>query len=72
MTANNRLYNWINDNNPPLYVELLQKVAAELDADEVRVIATCVVDTPPPQEKLTMPAVVIDLPRLRRLLAHEP
>jgi hypothetical protein len=75
MTAKNyRLYKWINDNNPPAhlkygkgwwdYVELLQRLAAKLDADEVRVIATYVVDTPPPQEKLSMPAVVIDLPRV--------
>lgn len=71
MTARNyQLFKWINDNNPPMslsyskgwwdYVELLQRIAAKLDAKEARVIDTYVVDTPPPEEKLTMPAVVME------------
>jgi hypothetical protein len=71
---NYALYAWINDNNPSEeleyrkgwwdYVELLQRLATKLDADEVRVVGTYIVDTPPPAEQLTMPAVAFELPHL--------
>jgi hypothetical protein len=44
------------------YVELVRRLAARWDADDVRVIGHYIVDTPPPCESLPMPAVAITLP----------
>lgn len=67
-----QLYKWVNDNNPPShleyakgwwdYIEFHYRVIAKLEPDEVSVVATYVVETPPPQERLTMPVVVVDVP----------
>jgi hypothetical protein len=67
-----QLYRWVNDNNPPEdakfgkgwwdYIETLYRLAALLDAHEASVIATYAVDTPPPQERIMMPAVVLEKP----------
>ncbi len=71
---NYELDTWISDNNPPDhleygkgwwdYVELLQRLTAKLEPDEVRVVGTYIVETPPPEEQLTMPAVVFELPHV--------
>jgi hypothetical protein len=63
---------WVNDNNIPEsfeygkgwwdYVELVRRFAARLDTEDVRVIGHYVVDTPPPCERLPMPAVAISIP----------
>jgi hypothetical protein len=41
------------------YVELVRRFAYRLDTDDVRVVGDCFVDTPPPCERLPMPAVAI-------------
>jgi hypothetical protein len=55
------------------YVELVRRFAARLNTDDVRVIGHYIVDTPPPCERLPMPAVAISIPgslRLRQLVAE--
>lgn len=44
------------------YVELVRGLAARFDTDDVRVIGHYVVETPPPCERLPMPAVALVLP----------
>jgi len=44
------------------YVELLRKFAAKLDIADVRVVGHYLVETPPPEEELPMPAVVLAAP----------
>ena len=41
------------------YVELIQRFADKHDIDDVRVIGSYVVRTPPPEEDLPMPAVAL-------------
>lgn len=63
---------WVSANNIPEsfefgkgwwdYVELVRRFAARLETHAVRVIGHYVVDTPPPQERLPMPAVAISVP----------
>jgi hypothetical protein len=63
---------WVSGNNIPDsfecgkgwwdYVELVRRFAARLDTEDVRVIGHYVVDTPPPCERLPMPAVAISIP----------
>jgi hypothetical protein len=63
---------WVNDNNiPPSfqfwqgwwdYVEMIRRFALRLDTTDARVIGHYIVDTPPPCEKLPMPAVAITTP----------
>lgn len=63
---------WVNDHNIPQtfeygkgwwdYVELVRRFAWRLDTDDVRVVGHYVVDTPPPCERLPMPAVAIATP----------
>jgi len=43
-------------------VELVRRFAARLDSEDVRVIGHYVVETPPPCERLPMPAVAISIP----------
>lgn len=63
---------WVNDNHIPErfeygkgwwdYVELVRRFADRLDTRDVRVIGHYIVDTPPPCEKLPMPAVALAIP----------
>lgn len=63
---------WVSDNNIPEtfeygdawwnYVETIRRFAAWLHSDDVRVVGHYVVDTPPPCERLPMPAVAIATP----------
>jgi hypothetical protein len=65
---------WVNDNNIPQsfeyskgwwdYVELVRLFACRLGTDDVRVIGHYIVDTPPPCERLPMPAVAIVTPNV--------
>jgi hypothetical protein len=60
---------WVNDNNIPEtyeygkgwwdYIELVRRFAERVEANDVRVIGHYVIDTPPPCERLPMPAVSI-------------
>ena len=61
---------WVNDNNIPTsfefrkgwwdYIELVRRFADHVEADDVRVVGHYHVDTPPPCERLPMPAVAIE------------
>lgn len=63
---------WVNENNIPDtfeyskgwwdYVELVRRLAARFGSDDVRVIGHYIIDTPPPCERLPMPAVALSLP----------
>lgn len=63
---------WVNDHNIPEtfeygkgwwdYVEVVRRFAAYLNTDDIRVIGHYLVDTPPPCERLPMPAVAITIP----------
>lgn len=44
------------------YVELVRRFATRLDTEDVRVIGHYVIETPPPCERLPMPAVAISIP----------
>jgi hypothetical protein len=67
-----RFDQWVGDNNiPPSfeygkgwwdYVELVRRFAVQLDTEDVFVIGHYVVETPPPCERLPMPAVAISKP----------
>ncbi len=60
---------WVGENNVPTsfeygkgwwdYVELIRRFSHKFDVDDVRVVGHYVVHTPPPQEVLPMPAVVL-------------
>ena len=72
---------WLNDNNIPetfeysngwwAYVEFVRLFASRLDAETVRVIGHYVVNTPPPCERLPMPAVAISVPGLTFALRYD-
>jgi hypothetical protein len=63
---------WVSENNIPErfeyskgwwdYVELVRRFADHLGTNEVRVIGHYTIDTPPPCERLPMPAVAICVP----------
>ncbi len=65
---------WVSDNNIPEtyeyskgwwdYVELVRRFASRFETEDVRLIGHYVVDTPPPCERLPMPAVAISIPGL--------
>jgi hypothetical protein len=65
---------WVSANNIPDtfeyskgwwdYIELVRRFAARLGTTDVRVIGHYIIDTPPPCERLPMPAVAIVLPRV--------
>lgn len=58
---------WVNDNNPDEqlqyrkgwwdYIELIRRLMWKFDAQEAQVVATYVMDTPPPKDELLMPVV---------------
>ena len=60
---------WVGENNIPThfeygkgwwdYVELVRRFASKLEIEDVRVVGHYIVDTPPPEEKLPMPAVAL-------------
>jgi len=60
---------WVGDNNIPSpyeygkgwwdYVELIRRFASKHAVEQVRVVGHYVVDTPPPEERLPMPAVAL-------------
>ncbi len=62
---------WVSNNNPPPeqeygkgfwdYVEMLRRLMNKFEAINDRVIGTYTVHTPPPEEKLLMPALAFDL-----------
>src|SRR5687767_14907731 len=62
---------WIAYNNPPRdleyagafwhHVELMQSLIAKFEGTDERVVGTYIVDTPPPEERLTMPAVAFEI-----------
>ena len=63
---------WVNDSNIPEtfeyakawwdYVELVRRFACRLDTEDVRVVGHYIVETPPPCERLPMPAVAVVTP----------
>src|SRR6187431_559996 len=67
-----QLDRWVNDNNIPEsfeyakgwwdYVELVQRFASRLGTEDVRVVGHYTIETPPPCERLPMPAVAIATP----------
>ena len=60
---------WVSDNNVPAtftygkgwwdYVELVQRFAHKFDVEDVTVVGHYIVDTPPPEERLPLPAVAL-------------
>jgi hypothetical protein len=64
---NSEFDRWISENNIPEtfeyskewwdYIELVRRLATRCDSDDVRVIGHYIIDTPPPCERLPMPAV---------------
>ena len=60
---------WVGDNNIPSqykygkgwwdYVELIRRFASKYEFEQVRVVGHYLVDTPPPEERLPMPAVAL-------------
>jgi hypothetical protein len=72
---------WVNDNNIPDtfeyskgwwdYVEVVRRLAGHIATDDVRVVGHYVVDTPPPCERLPMPAVAIATPTVTFALRYD-
>src|SRR5262249_41659952 len=72
---------WVGENNVPAhfeygkgwwdYVELIRRFASKFDIDDVRVVGHYVVRTPPPEEKLPMPAVALTGPRAMAALKYD-
>jgi hypothetical protein len=60
---------WVGENNIPQtfefgkgwwdYVELIRRLSAKFDIADVRIVGHYIVETPPPEEKLPMPAVAL-------------
>jgi hypothetical protein len=60
---------WVSENNIPAtfeygkgwwdYVELVQRFAHKFDVSDVTVVGEYIVETPPPEEKLPMPAIAL-------------
>src|SRR2546425_11431212 len=58
---------WVNDNNPPVhlqygkgwwdYIEMLRRLASKFEIEQLEVVGTYTMRTPPPEEKLRMPIV---------------
>jgi hypothetical protein len=65
---------WVADNSIPAsfeyakgwwdYVELIRRFHAKFAIDDVRVVGHYTIDTPPPEEKLPMPAVLLSARRV--------
>jgi hypothetical protein len=72
---------WVNDNNIPEtfeyakgwwdYIELVRLLAFRMDTEDIRVVGQYVVDTPPPCERLPMPAVAIATPGVTFALRYD-
>lgn len=72
---------WVTENNIPEtfeyskgwwdYIELVRRLATRCEADDVRVIGHCIIDMPPPCERLPMPAVAITLPGVAFALRYD-
>lgn len=72
---------WVNDNNIPEtfeyskgwwdYVELVRLFASRLDTEDISVVGHYFVDTPPPCERLPMPAVAISTSGLTVALRYD-
>jgi len=58
---------WVNDNNPPVhlqygkgwwdYIEMLRRLASKFEIEQLEVVGTYTMRTPPPEEELQMPVV---------------
>jgi hypothetical protein len=72
---------WVAENNVPgtltyagawwHFVEIVRQLASRVNAETVRVVGTFTVNTPPPQEKLPMPAVALGRPGILVALAWD-
>ena len=72
---------WVGANNIPTrfeygkgwwdYVELVRRFASKFDIEDVRVVGHYVVHTPPPEEKLPMPAVALTRRAVLVALKHD-
>jgi hypothetical protein len=72
---------WVSANNIPEtfeyskgwwdYIELVRRLAFRLATDDVRVVGSYIVDTPPPCERLPMPAVAITTPGVTFALRYD-
>ena len=72
---------WVGENNIPSYfeygkgwwdyVELIRRFAAKFEIEDVRVVGHYVVHTPPPEEKLPMPAVALARRGVLAALKHD-
>jgi hypothetical protein len=72
---------WVSQNNIPTrfeygkgwwdYVELVRRFASKFGIEDVRVVGHYVVQTPPPEEKRPMPAVVLTRRDVLIALKHD-
>ena len=72
---------WVADNNIAEsyayskgwwdYVEVVRRLAAKFDVHDVAVVGRYVVSTPPPEERLPMPAVALRKPGATVVLKHD-
>lgn len=72
---------WVNNNNIPAsfeygkgwwdYIELVRRFAYYLEAKEVHVVGHYHIDTPPPCERLPMPAVALETADVTFALRHD-
>ena len=53
------------------YVELIRRFAAKFEIEDVRVVGHYLVHTPPPEEKLPMPAVALARRGVLAALKHD-
>jgi hypothetical protein len=53
------------------YIELVRRLAVRLATDDVRVVGSYIVDTPPPCERLPMPTVAITTPGVTFALRYD-
>jgi hypothetical protein len=72
---------WVGENNIPPnfeygkgwwdYVELVRRFAAKFDVEDVQVVGHYAVHTPPPEERLPMPAVALNRRGVLVVLKHD-
>lgn len=72
---------WVNDNNPPSdrqyakgwwdYIEMVRRLAFKFEIEDVDVIGTYLMNTPPPEEELIMPVFRLRKERFELILKYD-
>ncbi len=69
---------WVNDNNPDSslsygkgwwdYIEFIRLICDKFNCSKISVVSTYIMETPPPQEKLLMPVVLLKIKQIQFIM----